>query len=129
MATDLSKYFDVLRRFVARWRAEKVAHIRDSALGWVLSLALFFILGICLLLLGCELCDRRLWRCRSPANVADLRSSGKHHRRTDVRVVGELPVRHREQAGRPRGAGLRPSRQQYARHQPGNQDSPIDLAV
>jgi hypothetical protein len=41
MATDLSKYFDVLRRFVARWRAEKVAHIRDSALGGVLSLACF----------------------------------------------------------------------------------------
>src|SRR5713101_1455752 len=37
------------------------ARIGDSALGGLLSLALFSIMGICLLLLGCHLCDRRLW--------------------------------------------------------------------
>jgi len=37
------------------------ARIGDSALGGLLSLALFSIVGICLLLLGCQLCDRRLW--------------------------------------------------------------------
>jgi hypothetical protein len=105
------------------------ARIRDSALGRVLSLALLSSMGICLLLLSCQLCDRRLRRCRSSVDVADLRSRGKHHRCADVRVVGEFPVRHREQAGRPRGAGLRPSRQQYTSHQPWNQDSPSDLAV
>ena len=77
------------------------APIGDSALGVLLSLALFSILGICLLLLGCQLCDRRLRRCRSSMDVADLGSGGKHYRRTDVRAIGELPVRNREQASRP----------------------------
>jgi len=57
--------------------------------------------GICLLLLGCQLCDRWLRRCRSSVDLADLGSSGKHHWRADVRVVGELPVRRREQVSRP----------------------------
>jgi|SRR5580692_5854991 hypothetical protein len=53
-----------------------------------------------LLLFRCkQLCHRWLWRCRSPAYVADLRSGGKHHRRADVRAVGELSVRHRESKG------------------------------
>ncbi len=77
-----------------------VAHIRNSALGRVLSLALFSFLGSCLLLLDKQLCHRGLWRCRSPANVADVRSGGKRHRRADVRVVGEFPVRHRDPAHR-----------------------------
>jgi len=77
------------------------AHIGDSALGVLLSLALFSILGIFFLLLGCQLCDCRLWRCRSSVGVADFGSDGKHHRRVDVRVVRELPVRNREQASRP----------------------------
>src|SRR5258708_33021735 len=46
-----------------------VAHIRNSALGRVLSLALFSFLGSCLLLLDKQLCHRGLRRCRSPANV------------------------------------------------------------
>ena len=78
-----------------------LAPIGDSALGGLLSLALFYIVGICLLLLGFQLRDRRLWRCRSTVDLADLGSSGKHHRGADVRVVGELPVRCREQASRP----------------------------
>src|SRR6266852_1087126 len=78
-----------------------LAHIRDSALGRVLSLALFSIMGICLLLFDKQLCHRWLWRYRSPANVADLRPGRKHHRRADVRVVSELSLRHREQASRP----------------------------
>jgi hypothetical protein len=45
--------------------------------------------------------DRWLRRCRSSVDLADLVSSGKHHWRADVRVVGELPVRHRGQASRP----------------------------
>ena len=61
--------------------------------------------------------------------MADLGSSGKHHRRADVRVVGELPVRHRDQASRARGAGLSHSRYRHGKHQPWNHDSPIDLAV
>jgi voltage-gated potassium channel len=36
----------------------------------------------------------------SYATVGYGGSGGKHHRRADVRVVGELPVRHREQASR-----------------------------
>jgi hypothetical protein len=78
-----------------------LAPFGDSALGGLLSLALFYIVGICLLLLGCQLCDRWLRRCRSSVDLADLGSSGKHHWRADVRVVGELPVRRREQASRP----------------------------
>jgi len=77
------------------------ARIGDSDLGVLLSLALFSTMGSRLLLLGCQLCDRRLRRCRSSMDVADLGSGGKHHRRADVRVVGELPVRNREQASRP----------------------------
>src|SRR5260370_21215723 len=75
-----------------------LAPFGDSVLGGLLSLALFYIVGICLLLLGCQLCDRWLRRCRSSVDLADLGSSGKHHWRADVRVVGELPVRRREQA-------------------------------
>jgi voltage-gated potassium channel len=37
----------------------------------------------------------------------------RHHRRADVRVVGELPVRHHDQARRARGAGLRRPLQGY----------------
>lgn len=65
------------------------------------SLALFSIMGIFHLLLDKQLCHRWLWRCRSSSSMADVGSGGKRHRRTDVRVVGELPVRHREQASRP----------------------------
>ena len=83
----------------------------DSVLGGLLSLALFYIVGICLLLLGCQLCDRWLRRCRSSVDLADLGSSGKHHWRADVRVVGELPVRHREQANRPRDETLTSTRE------------------
>jgi hypothetical protein len=35
-----------------------------------------------------------------------LRLSGKHHRRAEVRLVGERPVRHREQASRARRTRL-----------------------
>jgi len=38
----------------------RFARIGDSALDCLLSLALFSSVGICLLLLGCQLCDRRL---------------------------------------------------------------------
>ena len=78
-----------------------LAHIRDSALGGVLSLALFSIVGVRVLFLDKQLCHRWLWRYRSSSNVANLGPGRKHHRRPDVRVVGELPVRHREQASRP----------------------------
>src|SRR6266852_6586120 len=88
-----------------------LAHIRDSALGRVLSLALFSIMGICLLLFDKQLCHRRLWRYRSPADVADLGSGGKHHRRADVRVVREFPVRHCDPARRARSAALRRTRE------------------
>jgi hypothetical protein len=33
LATDLNKYFDVLRRFVTRWRAETVAQISRFCFG------------------------------------------------------------------------------------------------
>jgi hypothetical protein len=56
-----------------------LARIRDSALGGILSLALFFTMRTCFLLLGRQLCHRRLWPHRSPANVADPRSGRKHH--------------------------------------------------
>jgi hypothetical protein len=79
----------------------RFARIGDSALGCVLSLVLFSIMGICFLLLDKQLCHRWLWRYRSPADVADLGSSGKHHRRADLWLVGGLSVRHREQASRP----------------------------
>ena len=82
-------------------RVHWLAPIGDSALDGLLSLALFSIVGIWLLLLGFPLRDRRLWRCRSTVDLADLGSSRKHHRRAEVRVVGELPVRRREQASRP----------------------------
>jgi hypothetical protein len=79
----------------------RFARIGDSALIGLLSLGLFSIVGICLLLFGCQLWDCRLWRCRSSVDVAYLGSSGKHHRSADVRLIGELPFRHREQASRP----------------------------
>ena len=75
--------------------------IRDSDLDCLLSLALFSIMGICLLLLGCQLCDRRLRGCRSTADMADLGTGGKHHRCPDVRLIGRLFVCHRQQASRP----------------------------
>ena len=77
------------------------ARFGNSALDCFLPLALFSVMGIRLLLLGRQFCDRRLRRCRSSTDVANLGSSGKHHRRADVWIVGELPVRHREQANRP----------------------------
>jgi hypothetical protein len=76
----------------------RLANIRDPALGGVLWLCLNLPL-----LLGCLLCNRRLRRCRSTADVADLGSSGRHHGRADVWVVGELPVRYRDQASRASG--------------------------
>ena len=72
----------------------------------VLSLPLFPTMGICFLLLGNELYDRRLWRCRSAADVADHGSGGKHHGRADVRVLRQLAVRHSDSARRARGAVL-----------------------
>jgi hypothetical protein len=45
-----------------------------------------------------------LWRRRSPANVADPRSGGKHHigRGADVRAIDQLPVRRRDPTRRAR---------------------------
>jgi len=76
----------------------RLAHTRDSALGGVLSLTLFSAVRVRVLLLDKQLCHRWLWRYRSPPTLADLRPGRKHHRRPDVRVVRELPVRHREQS-------------------------------
>ncbi len=55
----------------------RLAHIRDSALGGVLLLALFSIVGVRVLLLDKQLCHRWLWRHRSAADVEDLGSTGK----------------------------------------------------
>jgi hypothetical protein len=75
-----------------------LAPFRDSALGGILSLALFFIMGFRLLLLDKQLYHRGLRRCRSTSDVAHLRSGRKPHRCADVRIVGELSVRHRDAA-------------------------------
>ena len=69
-----------------------LAHIGSSVVGSVLSLALFPIMGGVLLLFDNQLFDCWLWRCSSPANVADLRPHRKRHWRTDVRLVREPPV-------------------------------------
>src|SRR5258708_12646772 len=62
-----------------------VAPIGNSALGRILSLALFSFLGSCLLFLDKQLCHRGLWRCRSPPNLAYARSDGNTHPRATLR--------------------------------------------
>jgi hypothetical protein len=61
--------------------------------------------------------------------VADFGSSGKHHRRADVRVVGKFPVRHPDQASRARVTDVRRSRHRHGRRLSWSQDSPVDLAA
>src|SRR5271167_1742808 len=52
-------------------------HIVEIFVGSVLSLALFPIMGSVLLFFDNQLFDCWLWRCSSPANVADPRSRRK----------------------------------------------------
>src|SRR5271170_5108547 len=61
-------------------------------------MALFSIMGIRLLFLDSQLFDCWLWRCCSPANVANVGPHRKCHRRPDVRLVCEPSVRHRDPA-------------------------------
>jgi hypothetical protein len=64
----------------------------DSVVGELLSLALLTVVGICVLLLGEQLCHRGVWR-RSPAvQLADVRTAGEHYRRIDVWNLGQRPV-------------------------------------
>jgi hypothetical protein len=81
-------------------------HVLQILLWTALSLALLPIMGICLLLLDLQLCDRWLRRCRSSVDVAGLGSGGKYHRRADVRVVRERPVCDGDPARRVRRTGL-----------------------
>ena len=75
-------------------------------MGGILSLALFPILGICLLLLDNKLYDRRLWRRRPAADVADSGPGGKYHGRAHVRVVGQCAVHDSASARRAHGTPL-----------------------
>lgn len=73
-----------------------LAHVGDSVVGVVVSVAVFSIMGTILLFLGDELFQRRLWRCSSAANVAYVGPNRECDGRTDVRSVGEFGVRDRD---------------------------------
>jgi hypothetical protein len=75
-----------------------LTHVGDSAVGVVLPVALFSIMGSVLLFFDNQLLNCRLWRCYSPANVADLGPGRKCHWRAHVRLVREPPVRYRNAA-------------------------------
>ena len=63
----------------------------DSSMGELLPDALFSVMGNCVLLLGDELLDSRIWRCGAPVPMATFRAAGKHDRRPHVGSIG-LPV-------------------------------------
>jgi len=58
-----------------------------SAVGELLSLALLSVLGICILLLGEQLCDRWIRGCGPSIKVATARAARKHGRHADVRSL------------------------------------------
>src|SRR5260370_7168352 len=62
----------------------------DSALGGLLSLALFYISGICFFLLGCHLSARWLRPCRSSLHFPPLRTHATHHHLAPIRSLDDL---------------------------------------
>ena len=73
-----------------------LAHPGDHLVGVVLSLVLLPIMGSVLLFFSDQLFDGRLWRCDSPASVADVGPRRRRHWSADVRPVREPHVRDRD---------------------------------
>src|SRR5215472_5737254 len=71
-----------------------LTHFADSALGGILSLARFFILGSLLLFLGRQLFHGWLWRYSSSPILARARTDRERHRCAHVRHLGECPIRY-----------------------------------
>jgi len=81
--------------------------------GRVLPVGLFFLVGICLLLLDYQLFHGRLRRSGSATGMAELRPYRECHGRSDVWTLRELHICHRDTPRRSRNAalaGTRPTR-------------------
>ena len=71
----------------------------NSAVGRLLSLEMFSIVGDGVLLLGIQVFDGRLWRRSSAAGMAEPGADRKYHGRVDVRAFHGTSVCHRARAG------------------------------
>ncbi len=78
------------------------ARNRYSAVGELLSLALLSVLGICVLLLGEQLCDRWIRGCGPSIKVATAGPARKHGRHADVRSLHWTSIRGGHSSGRRR---------------------------
>jgi hypothetical protein len=78
------------------------ARNRYSVVGELLSLALPSVLGICVLLLGEQLCDRWIRRCDPSIKVATARPARKYGRHADVWSIHWTSVRGCYTSGRRR---------------------------
>ena len=78
------------------------ARNRYSAVGELLSLALLSVLGICVLLLGEQLCDRWIRGCGPSIKVATAGPARKHGRHADVRSLHWTSIRSGHSSGRRR---------------------------
>ena len=75
-------------------------------MGRLLSVALLTNVGICILLLGQQLCHCGLWRRGPAAKLADVGAGGEHHRRVNVWNIGERSVCDSDPFSRPRSTIL-----------------------
>src|SRR5208282_1355480 len=78
------------------------ARNRYSAVGELLSLALPSVLGICVLLLGEQLCDRWIRGCGPSIKVETARAARKHGRHAHVRSLHWTSIRGGHSSGRRR---------------------------
>ena len=71
------------------YRSCQSARYRDSAVGELLSMLLFSIMGISLVLLSNQLFNRWVWGRDPASKVADVGTSRKPYRSVDVRNIRE----------------------------------------
>ena len=74
-------------RYANHSSCHRTARDRYSAVGELLSLALPSVLGICVLLLGEQLCDGWIRGCGASVKVAPVGTAGKHGWHADVRSL------------------------------------------